>query len=269
MSDRTRRTQELTDNDPAASSIRSHRPAMIVRLLLVAALAIPSSFGTLPWDKAPEKWDRADAYRILQDSPWSPAQVKLDTRSTTHYTDRQTGRVDDFSLNRDLTNPVSGIEVRPGKELPPMPVLWWSSKVVRLAQQRLKQLRGSGGTAQPLDAPNLPDYVLAIEGSEPQRILRDPVQDLHDTIFLELPDGVTIDLREASFIDATDDQDARTEFHFPRETDGRPTIDPDTERIIFHCHAAAKTPRQGRDNAISLRAEFKPRTMRFRNSPDL
>ena len=268
MSDHTRRTQELTDNDPAASSIRSHHPAMIDRLVLVAVLAIPS-FGALPWDKAPEKWDRADAYRILQDSPWSPAQVKLDTKSTTHYTDRQTGRVDDFSLNRDQSNPVSGIEVRPGKELPPIPVLWWSSKVVRLAQQRLKQLRGSGGAAQPLDAPNLPDYVLAIEGSEPQRILRDPAQDLHDTIFLELPDGVTIDLSEASFVDATDDQDARTEFHFPRETDGRPTIDPDTERIIFHCHAAAKTPRQGRDNAISLRAEFKPRMMRFRNAPDL
>ena len=45
---------------------------MINRLLLVAALAFPSSFGALPWDKAPEKWDRADAYRILQDSPWSP-----------------------------------------------------------------------------------------------------------------------------------------------------------------------------------------------------
>src|SRR3984957_4465385 len=193
-------------NDQAAPSIRSHHPAMINRLLLVAALAIPSSFGALPWDKAPEKWDRSDAYRILQDSPWSPAQVKLDTRSTTHYTDRQTGRVDDFSLNRDQTNPVSGVEVRPGKELPPIPVLWWSSKVVRLAQQRLKQLRGSAGPAQPLDAPNLPDYVLAIEGSEPQRILRDPAQDLHDTIFLELPDGVTVDLTEARFVAATDAQ---------------------------------------------------------------
>jgi hypothetical protein len=138
MSDHARRTQELKGNDRAASSIRSDHPAMINRLLLVAALAIPSSFGGLPWDKAPEKWDRADAYRILQDSPWSPAQVKLDTRSTTHYTDRQTGRVDDFSLNRDQTNPASGIEVRPGKELPLIPVLWWSSKVVRLAQQRLK-----------------------------------------------------------------------------------------------------------------------------------
>ena len=99
-------------------------------------------------------------------------------------------------LNRDLTNPVRGIELSRARVLPPIPVLWWSSNVVRLAQQRLIQLRDSGGPAQPLDAPNLPDYVLAIEGSEPLRILRDPAQDLHDTVFLELPDGVTIDLRK-------------------------------------------------------------------------
>src|ERR1700722_2364137 len=43
--------------DRAASSSRSPHPAMINRLLLIAALAIPSSFGALPWDKAPEKWD--------------------------------------------------------------------------------------------------------------------------------------------------------------------------------------------------------------------
>ena len=98
-SDHTRWKQELTDNDSAASSIRSDHPAMIERIILVTTLAFPASFfGDPPWDKAPEKWDHADAYRILQDSPWSPAQVKLDTKSTTHYTDRQTGRVDDSCL---------------------------------------------------------------------------------------------------------------------------------------------------------------------------
>jgi hypothetical protein len=140
--------------------------------------------------------------------------------------------------------------------------------MVRLAQQRILQLR-SPASARPLDAPNLPDYVLAIEGNEPQRILQDAAEDLHDTVFLELPEGVTLDLESARFVDGTDDQDARTEFHFPREVDGRPTIDPDTEHIIFHCHASAKTSRPNRNSAISLRAEFKPRTMRARNLPDL
>jgi hypothetical protein len=257
------------DNSCRRPRIPSVEPAMLTRIILTAALAIPvSSFGTPPWDKAPEKWDRADAYRILQDSPWSPAQVKLDTRSTTRHTDSQTGRVTDNLSGPLDANPVGGLEVSRGKELPPIPVLWWSSRMVRLAQQRILQLR-SPASARPLDAPNLPDYVLAIEGNEPQRILQDAAEDLHDTVFLELPEGVTLDLESARFVDGTDDQDARTEFHFPREVDGRPTIDPDTEHIIFHCHASAKTSRPNRNSAISLRAEFKPRTMRARNLPDL
>jgi hypothetical protein len=37
---------------------------MLTRILLTVALAIPTTFfGTPPWEKAPEKWDRADAYR--------------------------------------------------------------------------------------------------------------------------------------------------------------------------------------------------------------
>jgi hypothetical protein len=243
---------------------------MLARIILITTLAVPATFfGTPPWEKAPEKWDHADAYRVLQDSPWSPTQVKFDTKSTYRYTDRQTGRVDDSSFNRDLSHPVRGIELSRARLLRPIPVLWWSSRMVRLAQQRLIQLRNPTGPSQPLEVPNLPDYVLAMEGDEPLRILRGVVEDLHDTVFLELPDGVTLDLQEVRYVEATDEQNARTEFHFPREVDGRPTIDPDTERIIFHCHASAKIPRPYRDNAISLRAEFKPRTMRVRNLPDL
>jgi hypothetical protein len=243
---------------------------MLARILLITTLAFPAtSFGTPPWEKAPEKWDRADAYRVLQDSPWSPAQVKLDTKSTYRYTDRQTGRVDDSSFNRDLSHPVRGIELSRARLLRPIPVLWWSSRMVRLAQQRLVQLRNPTRPAQTLAVPNLPDYVLAIEGDEPLRILRGVTEDLHDTVFLELPEGVTLDLQEVRYMEATDEQNARTEFHFPREVDGRPTIDPDTERIIFHCHASAKISRANRDNAISLRAEFKPRAMRVHNLPDL
>jgi hypothetical protein len=243
---------------------------VLTRIILAAVLAVPgSSFGAPPWEKAPEKWDRAEAYRVLHDSPWSPAQVKFDTNSTHRYVDRQTGMVNDSSLNRDVTNPVPGIELSRGKSLPPIPVLWWSSRMVRFAQQRLYQLRIPGKSVRPLDAPNFSDYVLAIEGGEPQRILSDAAEDLHDTVFLELTEGATLDLESVRFVDAADDQDPRTEFHFPREVNGHPAIDPDSERVIFHCKASAKTPRSGHDNVISLRAEFKPRAMRVRNVPDL
>jgi hypothetical protein len=54
-----------------------NRP-MMTRFILVALLALPGSLGGSPWDKAPAKWDLADVYRILQDSPWSPAGIKLE-----------------------------------------------------------------------------------------------------------------------------------------------------------------------------------------------
>jgi hypothetical protein len=51
--------------------------------------------------------------------------------------------------------------------------------------------------------------------------------------------------------------------------EGRPTLDAESERVVLHCKASAKTPRPFHDNALSLRAEFRPRAMRVRGVPDL
>lgn len=242
---------------------------MITRFILVALLALPSSLGGSPWDRAPEKWDQADVYRILQDSPWSPAGVKLDTKFTPRHTDPQTGLVTDAPVNPNNTNMVPGLEIGRSKPQPPVPVLWWSSKTIRLAQGRLRQLRTSAPPAEPLRADDLPDYILVIEGSEPLRILRDAKEDLHDTVFLELASGGALDLGSVRFVEGTEQEEARVEFHFPRQVDGHATLDTDAERVVFHCKASAKMPRPGHDNALSLRAEFKPRAMRAHGVPDL
>jgi hypothetical protein len=242
---------------------------MITRLILVAVLASPASLGGSPWDGVPTKWDQADVYRILQDSPWSPAGIKLDTKFTSRHTDTQTGLVTDAPVNANTANPVSGLEISRSKPQPAVPVLWWSSKTVRLAQERLRQLRKSALPAESLRADDLPDYVLVIEGTEPLRILRDAQEDLHDTVFLELPGGATLDLESVRFFDGTEQEAARVEFHFPKQVDGRATIDPESKRIVFHCKASAKMPHSGHDNRLSLRAEFRPRAMRARGVPDL
>jgi hypothetical protein len=39
-----------------------------------------------PWDKAPEQWTLTDVFRILQNSPWSPAKFSLES----NYTQRAT-----------------------------------------------------------------------------------------------------------------------------------------------------------------------------------
>jgi len=248
--------------------VAPNRP-MMTRFILVALLALPGSLGGSPWEKVPAKWDLADVYRILQDSPWSPAGIKLEPRFTSRQVDPQTGLVTGAPVNSNNANPARGLQISRSKPQPAVPALWWSSKTIRLANQRLRQLRNPALTAEPLRVEDLPDYVLVIEGSEQLRILRDATEDLHDTVFLELTSGMSLDLESVSFFDGTEQEEPRVEFHFLREVQGRATIDPESERIVFHCKASAEMPRPGHDNTISLRGEFRPRAMRVHGVPDL
>jgi hypothetical protein len=101
------------------------------------------------------------------------------------------------------------------------------------------------------------------------RIFRDAKDDLRDTVFLELPNGATLDIASVQFVEGVEGEEPRTEFHFSKQIEGRPTLDPSSERVIFHCKAVAKTVLPSRENALALRAEFKPRIMRVHGVPDL
>ena len=59
------------------------------------------------------------------------------------------------------------------------------------------------------------------------------------------------------------------ELHFSRLLNGEPAIDPESQKVIFHCRANAKKEMQNRDNALSFRVEFSPRLMKARGKPDL
>ncbi len=242
---------------------------MMTRWMGVGLLAMTAALGGAPWDKAPAKWELADVYRILQDSPWSPAGVKLEAKSVPRRMDRQSGVMTDAPLNPNEASSVPGMQISRSKPQPDVPVLWWSSKTVRLARLRLRQLRNPALANEPLQVEALPDYVLVVEGSDALRILRDAKEDLHDTVFLELSSGATLDLLNVRFVEGSDDEEAHVEFHFPREVEGQPTLDVDAERVILHCKAVAKTARGTQNNVLSFRAEFKPRSMRVRGEPDL
>jgi hypothetical protein len=247
------------------------QPSAIAKLALAAVLAFAAATPAGgPWDKPAKDWTLADTYKILRDSPWSPSRVSIEASYTQRHADPLTGVVGASTTNIPNTGLVRGVELSTEKPLPDVSVLWWSSKTIRLAHQRLAQLRSSSGNAAGgLQAGDLPDYVVAIEGQEPQRIFLDAKSDLHDTVFLELENGLALDFTSVNFVEATETDDARTEFHFPRMREGQTTIDSNSERIIFHCRAEAKNPRQSRENAISVRVEFKPSGMRVRNVPDL
>jgi len=152
----------------------------------------------------------ADVFRILQNSPWSPAKFSLESNFTQRSTNSQSGIVDDSRVNGRNTAVVPGVTFTRAQSLPPVAVLWWSAKTVRLAEAKRLQARsgaaGASNTAAKdavakVEANMLPDYILTVEGDEPLRILRDAREDLRDTVFLELENGGVLDLMAVRYVD--------------------------------------------------------------------
>src|SRR5262249_36555786 len=145
----------------------------------------------LPWDKPPEQWSEADVFRILRDSPWSPAKFSLESDHRQRRIEPQSGAVNDSPSQQGAI--VRGIVVSRGHPLPAVTVLWWSSRTIRLAESKLLAARAGATAKEKLDTAESPDYVLAVEGDEPLRILRGAQGDLHDSVFLELENGGSLD----------------------------------------------------------------------------
>lgn len=244
------------------------RSAGLKRLIWLAVFVLViSSFAGEPWDKRPEQWNLAETYQILSDSPWSPAKTAVELTFEKRYVDPLTNRrVELPNANRATAVERAQFGRQPKSEVP---VLWWSAKTVRLAQQRLHQLRDPAALREPLRADELKDFVLIVEGTEALRILSDSTENLRETVFLEVPGGLSLDVSDTRFVEGVKAGEDFVEFHFLRQIEGRPTVSPDADRVVFHCKATAKTARPGRPDSISIRAEFEPRKMRAAGRPDL
>ena len=108
--------------------------AMLRRFFFIgiffAAVALAAN---APWDKPSDRWTPSDVFRILRDSPWSPARFAIESDYTQGRTDPQTGVATD-SPSHVQGAVVRGIVVSRGHPLPAVTVLWWSSRTVRLAE---------------------------------------------------------------------------------------------------------------------------------------
>ena len=71
----------------------------MLRRLLLAALfsSLVALAAPLPWDKPPEQWSEADVFRILRDSPWSPAKFSLEADYRQRRIEPQSGAITDAS----------------------------------------------------------------------------------------------------------------------------------------------------------------------------
>lgn len=237
-------------------------------LLLLASLTPLLSFAGEPWDNKPEQWTMKEVTRVLFDSPWSPAK---------HYLTLSFKKIREDPITGQRVEAPQGIyrgEQRSqwewGKELPARPaVRWWSARTVRLAEQRLAQLKKRTPGDAPLVAQALDYFVIAVEGSEPLRILRDAEQDLKTTVYLELPNRLSLDVVDVQFVEGIAAGEDRVLFFFLRKIQGEPTITPQTLKVVFRCRATAKTPHPQLPNALDLRVTFEPRKMRAASKPDL
>jgi hypothetical protein len=238
---------------------------LLVAGILCASLALAADG---PWAKPPDRWTESDVIRILRDSPWSPAKVSIETEYRQRRTDPLTGVPSD-SPDHVQGSVVRDIVVSRALRLKEVTVLWWSSRTIRLAEEKRLESRIGAAAKGAIGTAALPDYVLVVEGHEPLRILRDAREDLRDTVFLELENGGTLDFTAVNFVDHTEAETLRTEFHFPRSLEGQPSIYPEAARVVFHCRATAKKEIPGRNNSLSLRVEFRPRAMKAQGQPDL
>jgi hypothetical protein len=241
--------------------------ALISRVALAALLALPVPANG-PWDKPTDQWTAADANKILEDSPWAPSKITIEAKFTQQHKEPLTGLLS-TDVNLQNANNIPGIKVSKGGT-PSYYVKWMSAKTMRLALEKMHRMRANiTGTPPPLKAEESPDYVVSIEGDEPMRIIRNAKEDLHDTVFLELGNGFTLDLANVQYLDGADADPIRTEFHFPRTVEGKAAIDPDSEKVVFHLRATAKKELPNRENAISIRVDFHPKEMRAQNISDL
>ena len=253
-----------------AKELGPFRRRRCLRSFLSLALLLPAALlAGEPWKEKPAQWSLADVTEILTDSPWSPAKDRIEITLLYRRINPLTKLSTDLPTAPREGGLVARAEARQGTPLPPVSVLWWSSKTVRWAQLRRNQLKGAAPKDAALRADKLEQIVIAVEGSEPQRILRDAMENIRETCYLELLRGMALDATGVHFVDSGRAGEDFTAFHFPRKLNGEPAVDPNAGQVTFRCKATAKTERPGRPNALSIRAAFEPRKMRFNGQPDL
>src|SRR6516225_1211652 len=77
----------------------------LIRIALASILALSFPSNT-PWDKPPDQWTASETNKILEDSPWAPIKVNIETKYSQKYTDSLTRIVTDAAANSPQNSPV-------------------------------------------------------------------------------------------------------------------------------------------------------------------
>jgi hypothetical protein len=213
------------------------------------------------WEEKPfTSWSEKEALRILSDSPWGKIQhVNLlssewdlgEARNpagsipppTTPPAGGGAGRTGDVREDSSSGRNVPGARVpeayggEPGSASRSVPfqVSWYSSVKVRQAMGRLGHLRGGVSTEQVNSFVQQPveNYIIAVSGPLMKPLEQASLESLKGKSFLISKRIKNKKLELKEYVSPKERKDGLALFTFPRELEGKPSLDAADEEVQF------------------------------------
>ena len=231
---------------------------MIKRTALAFAMACLLAAAATPQKRTKHwtQWTKADAEKILNDSPWGRTQVETDT-SEMFYTPTTQGQAAPSASNRAAATrgqaaPGSGESLGAGRAVEgalnqstsvKFHIRWFSSRPIRRAMARevaLREGRMTEQLAEFADGPIETRTVIAVtfeandqrfSGKVMQSFNAASTATLKNNTYLERGDGTRVFLRE--YIPPTGNTIGAALFVFPRTLGERPLLSSDSGDVRF------------------------------------
>ncbi len=221
-------------------------------LCIVAAASVLVAFGKDFWiDKPFSAWNQQEALALLTNSPWSwPTTIQG------NYGGVSTPSMIGGRASATATSGGLG-----GSNSVPMYVRWHSSLKVRQALARYTQLNGalSEADVQKFLAQPMPDYEIAISCQVMEPFAAATFESVSPQTFLTSKKNKEKKIALKAYSSPAGRGDNFAVFTFPREVDGKPTVEPADEEIVFSTQVGK----------LKIRAPFKIARMTLDGNPDL
>jgi hypothetical protein len=230
----------------------SRRAATRLVLCIIATASALMLFGADFWIAKPySAWNEQEALMLLRDSPWS-----WTTSIQGNYGGSSVPTMMGGGARATATTGGLG-----GSNSVPMYVRWQSSLKIRQALARYNQLQGalSEPEIQQYLAQPMPDYTIAISCPVLEPFETATLESLSPNTFLTSRKNKEKKIGLKAYSSPKEQGGSFALFMFPRELDGKPTVELADEEIVFSTQIGK----------LKIRAPFKLTRMIVHGTPDL
>ena len=232
-----------------------------LRLVCVCLLLLSgAAYAEDLWDKESKAWERKDADKILNSSPWGK---KIPTNVSW---------VKDENKQVERSSRVNDNDRGDIKEGDYAMVWWWSARTPRRAFMRIYELSGgkvSKESADEFSETKAEAYLVSVMGGGQMVSVSGKLEpeELKKAAWLHSPRlDRKIEPAQVQVVMAGGKPD-RILFMFPKEVDGKPLITDEDKRVLFR-FKLPKSAKEGIDDAKQFEAAFEPKKMIARGEAD-